>query len=62
MKSGYGQQNMQQIMQLLQLGLRPQTENVHTIGDPGLIRSLLGGAPNFYQTYQMGNALKSLSR
>ena len=60
MKAGYGQQNIQQILQLLQLGLRPQLENVNVNGSPGLLQNAFAGAPNFYQSYQLINALKGL--
>lgn len=60
MQAGYGQQNMQQILQLLQLGLQPQSENVFRPRENGLIQGLIGAAPNFYQSYQVSNALKGL--
>ncbi len=60
MQAGYGQQNLQQALQLLQLGLQPQSENVYRPRESGLIQGLVGAAPNFYQSYQMGNALKGL--
>lgn len=60
MQAGYGQQNIQQALQLLQMALQPQSENVYRPRESGLIQHLLGAAPNFYQSYQMGNALKNL--
>lgn len=60
MKAGYGQQNLQQILQLLQLGLSPQSENVYRPRENGFIQNALGAAPNFYQSYQLSNALKGL--
>jgi hypothetical protein len=62
MQAGYGQQNIQQALQLLQLALRPQSENLHKPRESGLVQNLLGAAPSFYQSYQMGNILKSLQR
>lgn len=62
MQSGYGQQNLQQALQLLQLGLQPQSENVYRPRESGLVQNLIQAVPNFYQSYQMGNALKSLTR
>jgi hypothetical protein len=60
MQAGYGQQNLQQILQLLQLGLQPQSENVFRPRESGLVQGLIGAAPNFYQSYQLNNALKGL--
>jgi hypothetical protein len=60
MKAGYGQQNLQNILQLLQLGLQPQSENVFRPRENGLLQGLVGAAPNFYQSYQLSNALKGL--
>jgi hypothetical protein len=62
MQSGYGQQNIQQLLQMLQLGLQPQSENIFRPGQPGVLQGLLGNAGNIYQQYQIGNALKSLTR
>lgn len=62
MQAGYGQQNLQQALQLLQLGLQPQSENVYRPKELGLVQNLFQAIPNFYQAYQMGNALKSLTK
>lgn len=40
-KAQYGQQNMQQILQLLQLGLNPQTENVYRPGQNGVTQNAI---------------------
>lgn len=62
MQAGYGQQNVQQILQMLQLALQPQSENVYKPRESGLIQGIIGASPNFYQSYQTGNALKALQR
>lgn len=65
-KAGFGQQNMQQILQMLQLGLQPQSENIYRPGQPGLLQNtvsgLVGAAPSFYQSHQIGKALKGLQQ
>lgn len=58
-RAGYGQQNIQQALQLLSMGLQPQFQNAP--GQPGVLPSLLGNAGNIYQTHQMNNLIKSLN-
>lgn len=60
-QSQYGQQNIQQLLQMLQLGLHPQSENIYRPAQQGLA----GKAINAF-TSKLGsdrdtiNALKSL--
>ncbi len=63
MQSQYGQQNQQQALQMLALGLSPSFENYY---QPGLGQSILSGtmqaAPSFYQSHMLNNALSNLQR
>src|SRR6185437_8745100 len=59
LQSGYGQQNIGQILQMLQLGLQPQFQNMP--GQPGLFPQLLSNAGNLYQGYQTQQLLKQLA-
>jgi hypothetical protein len=65
-KAQYGQQNIQQILQMLQLGLQPQFENVHRPQSNGLAQNaILGGiqaAPSLYQSRQISKALDALTK
>jgi hypothetical protein len=64
-KAQYGQQNIGQILQMLQLGLQPQFENIHRPQSNGLFQNtLLSGiqaAPKIYQARQIDNLIKELS-
>lgn len=64
MRQQYGQQNQQNALSLLALGLSPSFENFYRQSEPGFGENLLSGAiqaaPSFYQSYQLSNALKAL--
>lgn len=65
-KAQYGQQNVQQILQMLQMGLQPQFENVHRPKSNGLVQNaILGGinaAPGLYQGRQISKAIDVLTK
>lgn len=64
MKAQYGQQNKQNGMQQLQLGLQPSFENFYKKSEPGagenLFSSLLQNAPSYLQTYSRQQELQQL--
>jgi len=64
LRAQYGQQNQQNALSLLALGLSPSFENFYQGSQPGFGENLFSGAvqaaPSFYQSYLMSNALKSL--
>ena len=59
-KAGYGQQQIGQILQMLQLGLQPKFDNLHRPQSNGLAQNLLlglaGSAPDFLKTYAKNKA------
>lgn len=61
LQSQYGQQNKQNALQQLQLGLKPGFENVYRQSQPGfggsLLSSSLQAAPQLFQLYQANKAL-----
>lgn len=65
-RAQYGQQNIGQLLQMLQLGLTPQFENIYRPGQNGLFQNALGGlanaAPSYYQSRQISNAIKDLTK
>jgi hypothetical protein len=64
-KAQYGQQNIGQILQMLQLALQPQFQNVHRPQSNGLVQNaILGGiqaAPGIYQGRQISKAIEALT-
>ena len=65
-KAQYGQQNIQQLLQMIQLGLQPQFQNVHRPQSNGLIQNaILGGiqaAPGIYQSRQISKGIDALTK
>jgi hypothetical protein len=65
-KAQYGQQNIGQILQMLQLALQPQFENIHRPQSNGFVQNaLLGGiqaAPGIYQGRQISKAIEALTK
>jgi hypothetical protein len=43
MRSDYGMQQQNQLMQMLQMALQPQFENIYQQGQPGALHGLFGG-------------------
>jgi hypothetical protein len=66
MQSQYGQQNHQNALQTLSLGLSPSFQNFYLNSQPGLGENLFSGAlqaaPSFYQSYMLNNALNKMQR
>ncbi len=64
MKQQYGQQNKQNALQQLQLGMQPSFQNYYQQRQPGFGENLFAGvsqaAPALYQSKQITNALKDL--
>ena len=55
MRSDYGMQQQNQLMQMLQMALQPQFENIYQPGHGGIMGSLMGGA-----SQGMGQGIASL--
>jgi hypothetical protein len=66
MRQQYGQQNQQNALSLLALGLSPSFENFYQEPEIGTGQRLLGlsaqAAPSFYQSYLLNNALRNMNR
>jgi hypothetical protein len=63
MQSQYGQQNRQNALQQLALGLSPSFQNIYQQHQPGFGENLLQGAaqaaPSFYQSFLLNKKLQS---
>jgi len=64
-KAQYGQQNVQQILQMLQLGLQPQFENAYRPRQAGALENIAGAGLNniggIWDVIQKSRALKGLT-
>jgi hypothetical protein len=64
LRSQYGQQNQQNALQQLALGLSPSFQNFYQQSQPGFGENLLSGAiqaaPSFYQSHMLNNALRNM--
>ena len=63
LQSQYGQQNQQNAMQMLALGLSPSFQNFYQASQPGFGENLLSNTlrdiPSFYQSNMLSDAIKS---
>ncbi len=66
MKQQYGQQNQQNALSQLSLGLSPSFQNFYQQSQPGFGENLMHGAiqaaPSFYQSYMLNNALQNMQK
>lgn len=64
-RAQWGQQNRQTALQMLELALRPRTENIHRPKSNGLVQeAVLGGiqaAPKLYMAKQKNDLIKALT-
>ena len=62
----YGQQNQQNALSQLSLGLSPTFQNYYQQSQPGFGENLMNGAiqaaPSFYQSYMLNNALQNMQK
>jgi len=62
----YGQQNQQNALGQLSLGLSPSFQNYYQQSQPGFGENLMHGAiqaaPSFYQSYMLNNALQNMQK
>ncbi len=62
----YGQQNQQNALSQLSLGLSPTFQNYYQQSQPGFGENLFTGAiqaaPSFYQSYMLNNALQNMQK
>lgn len=64
LRNQYGQQNQQNALQQLSLGLSPSFQNFYQQSQPGFGENLFNGAiqaaPSLYQSYMLNNALRNI--
>lgn len=66
LRQQYGQQNQQNALSQLSLGLSPTFQNYYQQSQPGFGENLMHGAiqaaPSFYQSYMLNNALQNMQK